>query len=145
MLFRSQTEQPGTQTVIDVVIVVCQLIGQIGQLRFERWTAPLDEPFADIAELTGIFQRAMLQYSLTGFKTQIQPVESSIALLKQIDDPQRLQIVFEPPVGLHTTIQRILAGMTKGRVPEVMRKRNRFDKIFVQLQTARDRSRDIGA
>ena len=41
-------------------------------------------------------------------------------------------------VGLQAGVQRILAGMTKWRVAEVMRQGNRFDQVFIELQRAGD-------
>jgi hypothetical protein len=40
-------------------------------------------------------------------------------------------------------IQRILSGMAERRMPEIMGERNRFNEIFVKLQAARDRTRDL--
>ena len=40
-------------------------------------------------------------------------------------------------------MQRILPGMTEWRVAEVVRQRNGLDQVFVELQVARDRPRDL--
>src|SRR4249920_3323604 len=43
----------------------------------------------------------------------------------------------------HAFGERILAGMTKRRMAEIVRQRDRLDEILVQPQVACDRARDL--
>jgi hypothetical protein len=53
-------EQTGAQAIVDVVVVVGDLVGEIGELRFERRLPPLYETLANIAQSASIRQRTML-------------------------------------------------------------------------------------
>jgi len=57
-----ELEQPGSQAVVDVTIVICDLIGQVRDLRFERRPLALDEALTDVPELapfTGTLKDAL--------------------------------------------------------------------------------------
>ena len=49
-----ELEQAGAQPVVDVVVVVGDLVGEVGDLRFERRPAFLEEALADVAELARV-------------------------------------------------------------------------------------------
>ncbi len=75
---------------------------------------------------------------------EIQPAKAGIANFEVLDDAQRVQIVVEAQAKLaHGLIQRSLAGMAKGRVPNVMHQRQRFGHVFVQLERIGDGARDL--
>ena len=42
-------QEPRAQAVVDVVVVVGDLVGEVGDLRFERGPAPLEKALADVA------------------------------------------------------------------------------------------------
>ena len=46
-----QRDQPGTQAVIDIMVVVGDLVGEVGDLRLQRGTAIVQEALADVAQL----------------------------------------------------------------------------------------------
>jgi len=81
-------QQFRAQSVVDVVIVVGDLVGQIGNLGLEAGPLALDEPFADITQGARVFQRTVLEYALAGFERQIETVKSAVALFQHIDDAQ---------------------------------------------------------
>src|SRR5258706_3931184 len=82
----------------------------------------------------------MLQDAFAGLEAQVQPFESRITLLQNIDDTQRLQIVLEASVVLHALVERVLASMAERRMSEVVRQRYRLDQVFVEAQIARHRT-----
>ena len=135
--------QARTQSVVDVMIVVGDFVGQIGNLRFQRGPLFPDEAFADFPQLLRVFEGAVLQDSFTGLETQIQPFEGGIALLQHIDDTQRLQVVLEAAVVFHAFVERVLAGVAEGRMPEVVRQRNGFDQVFVEPEITRHGTADL--
>ena len=85
----------------------------------------------------------MLEYAFTRFEAQIEAIERCVALLEQIDYAQRLQIVLEAAVRFHALVERVLAGVAKGGVPEIVCKRDRLHQIFIEFQAARHRARDL--
>jgi len=85
----------------------------------------------------------VLDDSFTGLETEIEAIKSGVALLQQVNRPQALQIVFEAAMTAHAFVERLLAGVTEGRVTKVMRQRNSFGKIFVELQCARRSAGDL--
>src|SRR5690606_22615408 len=85
--------------------------------------------------------------ALPSLETQIQPIEAAIALFELVDDAKTLQVVLEPPSLwgklAHAGIQRILASVSEGRVPQVVGQRNGFDEIFVQPERTGHRPGDL--
>ncbi len=81
-----ERKQAGTQAIVDVVIVVGDLIGEIDKLRFERRPPPLHETLANSAEHARVFQRTVLEDAFTRLEAQIEAVERGVALLEQVDD-----------------------------------------------------------
>ena len=138
-----QRDQSGAQAVVDIVVVVGDLVRQIGDLRFERRLLLAEKTLADHAELLGIGKRAVLENAFARLEREIQAVELRIALLQQIDHAQRLQIMFEAAVFAHAGVQRVLAGMAEGGMAEIMRERHRLHQVFVQPQQAGGRAADL--
>ena len=139
-----QGQQARTQSVIDIVIVVGNFVGEICELCFERRSQPLDEAFSDFAKPPRILERAMFQDAFAGFEAQIEAIERRVALLENVDHAQGLQVMFEAAMDAHAVMQRILPGVSEWRVSQVMGQRDRLDQIFIEIEIARDRARDLG-
>ena len=125
------------------MVVVRDLVGQIGDLRFEGRLLFADKARADIAQFFGVLDRAMLQDSFARFKTKVQSFKGGIVLLQHIDHAQGLQIVLEATVVLHALVKRVLPGMAEGRMPEVVRQCHGLDQIFIEREAACHRSSDL--
>ena len=82
--------------------------------------------------------------SLADFPRQIQPGKTGVFLLQFLDDPQALAIVLKPAVVLHQFIEDHLALMAEGRVPQIVRQRDGFGQVFIQLQGTGDVAGDGG-
>ena len=75
----------------------------------------------------------MLDDALADSESQVKSTEGSVSLLKPGHDAQRVQIVIEPEtVGAQGVIQRFFAGVTEGRMADVVHQRERFRQIGVQ-------------
>src|SRR5258706_12211866 len=85
----------------------------------------------------------MLEDAFAGLETQIQSFESGIALFQYIDHAQRLQIVLEAFMILHAVVERILAGMAEGRMPEIVCQRYGLDQVFVEPEITSHRTSDL--
>ncbi len=86
----------------------------------------------------------MFQDAFAGLERQIQTREIGMAFLELIDDPQRLKIVFKPSEFTHTGVQRVLAGVAKGRMTQIMSETDGLHEILIEAHGASDRSRDLG-
>src|SRR5882672_8097941 len=75
-----QAQQPRAQAVIDVVVVVRDLVGEICDLRFERRLVTRDKTLAKFAQLACVLKRAMLENSFACLERKVEPVEPAIAL-----------------------------------------------------------------
>ena len=75
---------------------------------------------------------------------KVQAGKGQVALLELVHDPQGLQVVLEATPGPHAGVQRILAGVTKGCVPEVVGQRDRLDQLAVQVEAPGHRPADLG-
>ena len=114
------------------MIVVGDLVGEIGDLRLEpRLSAP-DEALAQLAELAGVAQRAVLEDAFAAFEGEVEPGKLRVALLELIHHAQRLQVVLEAAVVAHAVVERVLAGVTERRVAEVVRQADRLRQRLVQ-------------
>jgi hypothetical protein len=132
-----ERDQPGAQSIVHVVIVVSDFVGQIADLRFHRGLRATDETFAQFAQPASVFRGTMLDDAFACLETQVKPLEGRVTLLEQVHRAQTLQIVLEPAVVAHAIVERVLSGVTKRGVSQVVRKRNRFNQILVELQGTR--------
>ena len=136
-------QQPRAQAVVDVVVVVGDLVGEIGHLCLERRLPPQQEALAQFAQRARVLLPAVLQDALARLEAQVQSVECRVALLEFVDDAQRLQVVLEATVAVHARVQRVLPGVSEWRVAEVVCQRDRLDQVLVQPQIAADRAADL--
>ena len=141
-------DQTGANTVVDVMRVVGDFVREVAQLRLQARLFSLKEALSDTARLRQfeplrIAPRAMLENPLPGLVRQIQPVEGRVTLFQLVDHTQALQVVLEAAVLRHASVQRVLACMAEGRMPQVMRQRNRFHQVLVQPQRTCDRSSQL--
>ena len=136
-------DQAGADAVVDVVIVVGDGIGEVRELRLERRLASLQESLADVAQLARVGRRAVLEDAFANLEGQVQAGKLGIALFQFVDHAQRLQVVLEATEFAHAFVQRVLAGVSEGRVAEVVGQADRFDERLVQAQRLRDAARDL--
>ena len=73
-------------------------------------------------------------------------VEPAPVALEHLHHTQRVLVVPEVPAEslLQQRVERLLAGMSERRVPEVVTEADRLDEILVQPQRAGDPARDAG-
>ena len=135
--------EAGANPVLDVVIVVRDLVGEVRELCLEPRLLAIDEPLADVAELERVLLRAMFEDALTALEAQIQSVEIGVSLLELVDDAQRLQIVLESAEIQHAFVERILPGMAEGRMTEIVRETDGFRQHLVESQRLGDGPRDL--
>src|SRR6185437_15072232 len=139
-----EIDELGTNAVVDVVIVVGNLVGQVGDLRFEAGLAPVEETLTELAQLAGVTYRTMFEDAFTALEGQVETTELRIALFQLIHHAQGLDVVLEPSIGAHTLIQRILAGVTEWSMAEIVRKADGLRERLVQPQSARHGLGDLG-
>ncbi len=72
----SSVDQAGAQAVVDVVVVVGDLVGEVRDLRLEARLPALEETLAQLAELARVVERAVLEDALARLKGEIQPGET---------------------------------------------------------------------
>src|SRR5690606_10680633 len=85
-----ERQEARAQAVVDVVVVVCDLVRDVRDLRLETGLAPLDEAAADVAELDRVAQRAVLQDAFPGLERAVQARERGVALPELVDAAPRL-------------------------------------------------------
>ncbi len=98
---------------------------------------------AEVAELAGVRERAVLQDPLAALEAEVQPAKVRVPLLELVHGAQRLQVVLEAAVVAHAVVQRVLAGVAERRVPEVVREADGLGQRLVQAQRAGDGARDL--
>src|SRR3569832_566903 len=113
------------------MIVVGNLIGQIGKLRLQRRLPFLNKTLSDVAKLLCVRERTMLEYAFARLEGQVQSVESAIAFFQRIDHPQALKIMLKTAIRLHACVERFLAGMPKKQKTKNKDQQNGLHQVFV--------------
>ena len=119
-------EHAGPEGVLDVVVDVRHPVHQAHDLALEGGRAPRARVVEDaVAHLAG-------------------EVEAPPVALEHVDDPEALDVVLEaPPVALaQDLVERGLARVAEGGVPEVVPHRDRLDQVLVQLERPRHGARE---
>ncbi len=89
-------EQPRLNAVIEVGGQVSNLVGEVDQLRLER--RPLVEKILrQLRMLLDVVVARVLDDALAHAERQVQSAMRGVALLKVLDDAQRMQVVVEAP------------------------------------------------
>ncbi len=151
-------EQFGSKTVVYVMGIIGDIVGDGARLRFQAGEAVEREVVA--AAIIGDFgrnalaavggrrpalpieQRAVvLDEPLQRLPGEIEAVEGGVAFLQAGHDRERLRVVVEAAEPGKALAERALAGMAERRMPKIMRQRHRFGQIFLETQRPRNRSR----
>ena len=98
---------------------------------------------ADVAELAGVLRGAMLEDAFAAFEGEIETGELRVPFLELVDHAQRLQVVLEAAVVAHAFVERVLAGVSEGRVPEVVGEADGLGQRLVDAQRARHGAADL--
>ena len=74
----------------------------------------------------------------------VREVEAAAVALEHVDDAQRVLVVAEAAVEAlaQRAVERRLARVAEGRVPEVVAEADRLGEVLVEAQRARDGARD---
>jgi hypothetical protein len=81
-------DQPGTQAIVDIVAVIGNFIGEVGQLCFQRRLLFFDKPAPEIAQFSSILERTMFDNAFTRFKGQVKAGGFRIAVFQFINNAQ---------------------------------------------------------
>src|SRR5207248_2252772 len=86
----------------------------------------------------------MLNNSFAHFKGEIQSTKCRVSQLKILNNTQRVQVVIkEKPMPAHGGIERFFSGVTKRRMPDIMRESQGLDQIHVEPKLRRDGTRNL--
>ena len=85
----------------------------------------------------------MLDQAFDGFPREVEAVEARVAPLEQRHHADGLGIVIETAELRHFGIQRAFAGVTEGRMAEVMGERQGLGEVLVEPERARDCTGDL--
>ena len=138
-----QTQEPGADAVVDVVIVVSDRVRDVGQLCFEAGLFALEKTLTDVAEFACVTRRAVFEDALAGFEHQVEAGEVRIFRLELVDDTQRLQVVLEAPEFPHAGVELVLSGVSERRVAEIMSEADGLGQRFIELQRVGHRATDL--
>jgi hypothetical protein len=86
----------------------------------------------------------VLDDTLANAESQIQPAKFDMPAFKVFDNAQGVQIVIEAKTMLaQGFVEGAFAGVSKGRMANVMNQGKRFGKCIVKAKRRRDRPRDL--
>lgn len=133
-------KQAGVEAVIEIVAVISDFVGEIGDLGFERGVFGVE-----ISALAGVVESSvMLDEAFADFPTEIQAGEIGIFLFEFLNDAKTVAIVLEAAVFSHEFVQNSFALVAEGRMAEVMGEGDGFGEVFVELERAGDVPRNGG-
>ena len=143
-----ETEEAGSQTVVDVVVVVGDVVGDGGDLRLKARPGVERKivsrgVFAD-RHRQRLFPRAdqravVLDDAFQRLPGQVEAVIGRLAALQLRQQAQGLRVVVEAVIVPHAVDEHVLAGVAEGRVAEIVRERDGLGEILVELEGAGDR------
>ncbi len=86
----------------------------------------------------------MFDDAFADLERQVEPGKVQVALFKLFDNPQSLQVVVKAvAVRAQQFVKFPLAGVPKGRVPDVMHESKRLGQVGVESQRIRYRAGDL--
>ena len=128
-----ERDEPGPDPIIDVMIVVGDLVCEVGELRLQPRLLRLSRKRCPISPSSRALDGAQcLRMPSRHSKVRFSPGKSRVALFELIDRAQRLQVVLKAAVVPHAVVQCVLAGVAKGRVPQIMSQRDGFGQGLVE-------------
>ena len=143
-----QIEQAGSKSVVDVMIVIGDIIGNGRELGFKAGPAcKVEVPFrVGLGHCPGLHtdRTVVLGEPLQALPAQVQAREVRIGRFERGDDADGMSIVIEPAGFLQGSVKRVFACMAEGRVTKVMSKAERFGEVFIETQGAGHRAPDLG-
>ena len=156
----AKREQARAQAVVDVMGVIGDIVSDCSRLGLEaRMQAEVETLYSIVAQDRGrdaagavsLGRRAvcieerpvMLDQPGQRRLGQIEAVEGGVAALELGHDAQGMAVVVEAAVLDHAGVKRVLPGVPKRRVAEVVGERDRFGEVVVEPQGAGERARDL--
>ena len=117
-------QHAGAQRVVDVVVDVRHAVDELDDAALERLRR--DRP--------GVVEDAVAHL--------VRQVEAAAVALEHVDDAQRVLVVAEAALEAlaQRAVQRRLAGMTEGRVAEIVAQADGLGQVLVEAQRAGDRT-----
>ncbi len=148
-----EAEQARLQSVVHVVVVVGDVVGQGRDLGLRRGPGVEaqvdvggvfgDRPPRRLAQAVG-HRPIVLDHAFQGLPGQVQAVEFGVAALQLGHQAKGLDVVVEPPERLHARAQLFLARMGERRMAEIMGEGDCLCEVRVQAQRVGDGAGDLG-
>jgi hypothetical protein len=86
----------------------------------------------------------MFHYAFADLEGEVQSGEGEVALLKLLDNMQRVKIVIEASaVRTHERVKPMFAGVAEWRMANIVNHREPFNDIGLQMKRHRHRARDF--
>ena len=118
-------EQLGAQPIVDIMGIVCNVVGERRYLRLggrlggQIDPVPARQVGDDFGDRPAGQRTVVLDEPLDRLPSQVETIESGIAAFELGDDAQGLSIVVEATEVLHERVEFFLAGVAKRRMPEL--------------------------
>ncbi len=128
-------QNAGVQPVVEIGGQIGDLVGQVDQLRLKR-RKRVKKILGQFGVIRSGVVARVLHDALAHCERQIQSAERRVPFLKPCHDAQRVQIVVEAQtVSPQRAVERLFSGVPKGRMPDVVRQRQRFGQLRIQPQS----------
>ena len=122
-------DQAGAQAVFEVVAVIGDAVGDIGDLAFERTVVLVEGVVRGM-----IVSARMLGKSEACFVGQVQAEEGGVRVFEQIDNAERLAVVLESADLGSEAVEGLFAGVAEGRVSQIVGQADRLGQALVEAE-----------
>lgn len=133
-------EEAGLDAVVEVVAVVGDFVGEIGDLGFEAGVGEVELAVWGWGVAGGV----MFGEAFADFPSEVESGEVGVFMFEEFDDAEALAVVFEAAGVGHELVEGLLAFVAKGGVAKVVGEGDGFGEVFVEVEGLGEVSGDGG-
>ncbi len=136
-------KQTRLNAIVEIGRKVGDLVGEVDQLRFKR-RALIEKILGELGMLLGGVVARVLDDALANAEREVESAMRGVTLFEVLDDAQRMDVVVEAAaVTAETAVERALAGVSEGRMADVVNQSERLREIFIQAKRGCRGARDL--
>ena len=133
-------EEAGLDAVVEVVAVVGDFVGEVGDLGFEAGVGEVELAVWSWGVAGGV----MFGEAFADFPGEVEAGEVGVFVFEEFDDAEALAVVFESAVVGHELVEGLFAFVAERGVAEVVGEGDGFGEVFIEVESLGEVSGDGG-
>ncbi len=133
-------EEAGLDAVVEVMAVVGDFVGEVGDLGFEAGVGEVELAVGG----GGVAGGVVFGEAFADFPGEVESGELGVFVLEEFDDAEALAVVFEAAGVGHELVEGLFAFVAEGGVAKVVGKGDGFGEVFVEVECLGEVSGDGG-